>query len=90
MAVTELEQGGVQVSTYGEINEHAVINSVGAKKVFPINLPPTAQTNPSTVLSYDVNGDLQYIDETIAGVTYRTTLSYTARVLTGISAAVQL
>jgi hypothetical protein len=51
---------------------------------------PTAGNNPSTTLSYDVNGDLQYIDETIGSDTYRTTLTYTARVLVGISEAVKL
>jgi hypothetical protein len=53
---------------------------------------PTDATknNPATTLSYDVNGDLQYIDEVISGVTYRTTLTYTARVLNGISATVAL
>lgn len=51
---------------------------------------PTSGNNPSTALSYDVNGDLQYIDETINGTTYRTTLTYTARVLVGISEAVEL
>ena len=51
---------------------------------------PTDATknNSSTALLYDGNGDLQYIDETISGTTYRTTLTYTARVLVGISAAV--
>lgn len=50
---------------------------------------PTEGNNPSTVLSYDGNGDLQYIDETINGTTYRTTLTYSSRVLVGISAAVE-
>ena len=51
---------------------------------------PTDATknNSVTALLYDVNGDLQYIDETIGATTYRTTLTYTARVLVGISAAV--
>jgi hypothetical protein len=49
-----------------------------------------ASINSSTALSYDINGDLQYIDETINGVTYRTTLGYTSRVLTSISEAVEL
>lgn len=51
---------------------------------------PTSGTNPSTVLSYDGNGDLQYITETIGADQYRTTLTYAARVLTNISAAVKL
>ena len=32
--------------------------------------------NPSTTLSYDVDGNLQYIDELIGATTYRTTLTY--------------
>lgn len=53
---------------------------------------PTDSTknNSSTALSYDENGDLQYIDETIGAVTYRTTLTYDTRVLVGISEAVVL
>ena len=52
---------------------------------------PTDPTknNPSTVLSYDGSGNLQYIDETIGGHVYRTTLSYTSNILTGVSSAVQ-
>lgn len=50
----------------------------------------TTSINSSTALSYDINGDLQYIDETIGTATYRTTLTYTARVLVGISEAVKL
>ena len=48
-----------------------------------------SKNNGSTALSYDANGDLQYVDETIDGTTYRTTLSYTSRVLSGISEAVE-
>ena len=53
--------------------------------------PPTddSKNNGSTALSYDANGDLQYVDETIDGTTYRTTLSYTSRVLSGVSEAVE-
>ena len=52
---------------------------------------PTDATknNPSTVLSYDGSGNLQYIDETIGAHVYRTTLSYTSNVLSGVSAVVQ-
>jgi hypothetical protein len=52
---------------------------------------PTDATknNSSTALLYDGNGDLQYIDETIGTDVYRTTLTYTARVLVGISKAVK-
>jgi hypothetical protein len=64
---------------------HAVL--VEGQQVVPTD--PT-QSNPSTVLSYDGNGDLQYITETIGADQYRTTLTYAARVLTNISAAVKL
>jgi hypothetical protein len=60
------------------------------RMVQPGQTLPTSGLNPSTALSYDVNGDLQYIDETIAGTTYRTTLTYVARVLSAISSAVEL
>lgn len=60
------------------------------RMVQPGQTLPTSGLNPSTVLSYDENGDLQYIDETIGSDTYRTTLTYTARVLVGISEAVKL
>ena len=51
---------------------------------------PTEGNNPSTSLSYDIDGNLQYIDETIGATTYRTTLTYTSGVLTGVSEAVEL
>ena len=60
------------------------------RMVQPGQTLPTSGLNPSTALSYDENGDLQYIDETIGTTTYRTTLTYIDRVLTGISAAVEL
>lgn len=47
MSEPEIRQGGNQVSSYCEILEHAEIDGVKGKKVFPIILPPTAQTNPS-------------------------------------------
>jgi len=53
-------------------------------------LLPTEGNNPSTTLSYDIDGNLQYIDETIGAKTYRTTLTYTSGVLTGVSEAVEL
>ena len=83
-------------------DETARIGGVDGKKVFVIDDSgnqiidfggeklPTEGDNPATALSYDVNGDLQYIDETIDGTTYRTTLTYIDRVLSGISAAVEL
>ena len=41
--------------------------------------------NGSGVLAYDENGDLSTITKTIGAVSYIKTLTYTARVLTGIS-----
>ena len=90
MSDSSITGGGLTSPSKVERLETAKINGVHGKKVFPIDLPPTAQTNPSTALSYDVNGDLQYIDVTIGSTTYRTTLTYTDRVLTGISEAVEL
>jgi len=51
---------------------------------------PTDATknNSETDLSYDGDGNLQYIDETIGATVYRTTLTYTAGVLTNVSPAV--
>jgi hypothetical protein len=51
---------------------------------------PTEGNNPSITLSYDIDGNLQYIDETIGAKTYRTTLTYTGGVLTGVSEVVEL
>ena len=69
-----------------EYAENALIGGVAGKKVFPINLPPTAQTNPSLVLSYDESGNLTRIDKVIGGITYFKTFSYTGSELTGVSA----
>ena len=41
--------------------------------------------NGSGVLAYDGNGDLSTITKTIGAVSYIKTLTYTTRVLTGIS-----
>jgi len=41
--------------------------------------------NSSLVLTYDGNGDLSTITKTIGAVSYIKTLTYTTRVLTGIS-----
>lgn len=65
----------------------AVINPDGTQIS---NALPTSGNNPSTALSYDVDGNLQYIDETIGSTTYRTTLTYSAGVLVGVSEAVEL
>lgn len=51
---------------------------------------PTSGNNPSTVLAYDVDGNLSTIIETINSVQYQTTLTYSSGILTNISSAVQL
>ena len=64
---------------------HAVL--VEGQDVVPTS--PT-KNNPSTVLSYNAQGKLQYLDKTINGVVYRKTFTYDgSNVLIGISAAVQ-
>lgn len=91
MAVSESGQGGLQATTYAEEQEHAIVGGVAAKKVFPIDLPPTAQTNGSIVLGYDGSGNLTTITKTIGTVQYRKTLTYNgSNVLTDISVWVQL
>lgn len=65
-----------QPATALEWNEHAVVNGVAAKKVFPISLPPTVQTNGSMVLGYDVSGNLTTITKTINSVQYQKVLTY--------------
>lgn len=90
MANNEMEQGGKQASTYGELEEHAVVGGVAGKKVFPIDLQPLAQTNPSQVLGY-TGSNLTTVTKTINGVQYQQTLTYDgSNNLTGISAWVQL
>ena len=59
--------------------------------VTSVETPPTdpSRTNPSTVLSY--TGDhLDTITETISGVDYQTTITYTGDKITGVSAVVQI
>jgi len=73
-----------------EYAENAIIDGVSGKKVFPIDLPPTGQTNPSSTLAYDGDGNLSTITKVINGVSYQKTLGYTDGVLTDISVWVQL
>ena len=63
-----------------EYAENAIINGVSGKKVFPVNLPPTAQTNASIVLENadPVVASTQDITKTIGTTTYTRTLSYNA------------
>jgi len=85
----EIKQGGTAASSYGELEEHAVIDGVHAKKVFPIVLNPLAQTNPSLVLTY-TSGDLTKIEKTINAVTYEKMLTWTGGVLTAVSSWSQI
>jgi len=73
-----------------EYAENAIIDGVSGKKVFPIDLPPTGQTNPSSTLTYDGDGNLSTITKVINGVSYQKTLTYAGNVLTNISSWVQL
>lgn len=65
-----------QPATPLDWNEHAVVNGVAAKKTFPINLPPTIQTNPSLELTYDGVGNLTIVTKTIGSTSYTKTLTY--------------
>ena len=87
MSVSETNWGvpGSKQHTPAEVDEHAVISGVHAKKTFPIALPPTAQTNPSLVLTYDGSNQLTGIALTISGTTYSRTLTWTNNILTALS-----
>jgi len=61
-----------------EWEEHAKVDGVSAKKVFPIQLNPLAQTNPSIALTY-TNGLLTQVQKTIGSTTYTKTLTYNAQ-----------
>ncbi len=87
MSVSEDNFGvpGSRQHTPAEIDEHAIVDGVHAKKVFPVELQPLAQTNPSYVLSYDGSNQCTQIDATMAGTTYRKTITWTGGVATAIS-----
>jgi hypothetical protein len=90
MSGTYLTGGGTKVPSEAERLEHAQIEGVHGKKVFPIDLPPTGQTNPSQVLAY-TGPNLTSITKTINGVDYQQTLTYDgSNNLIGISAWVKL
>jgi hypothetical protein len=89
MSGSYLTGGGTRVPSTAEQLEHAQIDGVHGKKVFPIDLPPTAQTNSSQVLGY-TDSNLTTITKTINGVQYRQTLTYDGANLVGISAWVKL
>jgi len=75
---------GSQPHTPVEMSEHAIVDSVHAKKVFPIALPPTAQTNASYVLTY-TSDELTGIAMTIGTTVYNRTLTWTSNSVTAIS-----
>ena len=89
-----VSQGVVPFVTSAGNRKSALVDTDGKLQTDTVidETPPTdsSKNNGSTALSYDANGDLQYVDETIDGTTYRTTLSYTSRVLSGVSEAVEL
>ena len=58
-----------------EYAENAIVDGVSAKKVFPIVLPPTAQTNPSYVLTRNGSGYITSIAQTIGATTYTKTIT---------------
>jgi len=61
-----------------EWEEHAVVDGVKGKKVFPVILPPTAQTNPSISLSNDdeVAVSNKTVTMTINGIPYQKILNF--------------
>ena len=87
MSVSETNWGvaGSKHHTPAEVDEHAIIDDVHAKKVFPIELQPLAQTNPSYALTYDGDNQCTQIDLTVAGTTYTKTITWTDGVATAIS-----
>ena len=91
LETADIEIGAVEIKD-ATTDTRAVVGANGLE-VLPNEVPPTdaSKNNPSTALSYDGSGNLQYIDETIAGTTYRTTLTYDgSNVLQSVSAAVEL
>jgi hypothetical protein len=86
MSGSYLDGGGNQVPSKAERLEHAQISGVHGKKVFPITLPPTAQTNPSLVITYNASDQISTIAKTIGVTTYTKTYTYTDNLLTGVSA----
>lgn len=78
-----------------DFSEHGRVGGVSTGQAFKFVAPidgglPTDGNNSSITLSYDGSDNLQYIDETIGGTTYRTTLTYTGGKLTGVSSAVEV
>lgn len=64
-----------------EYAETAVIDGVNGKKVFPIDLPPTGQTNPSIEYDYTDPSSI-VIQETIGTDVYQQTITISGTVAT--------
>lgn len=77
MSGSYLTGGGTQVPSDAERLEHAQIDGVHGKKVFPIDLPPTAQTNASVAITESVDGTVttKTITKTINGTNYVKTVA---------------
>ena len=80
MSVSEDTYGvqGSKQHTPIEVEEHAIVGGVAAKKVFPIELTPTAQTNASLTISYNAEGEVVKIEKTIGSTSYTKVISKNA------------
>jgi len=76
MSKNYLDDGGLQVPSKAESLEHAQISGVHGKKVFPIDLPPTAQTNSSVSITESTIGTVTTttIQKTIDSDVYQQTI----------------
>ena len=77
------------------LSEHGRVGGLSTGQPFKFVTPidgatPLEGNNPSLALTYDVNGDLETLTKSVGGTDYTKTLSYTARVLTSISAWVEV
>ena len=64
-----------------EYAENALINGVSGKKVFVVDLPPTAQTNSSTQYDYSDPNSI-VIQQTIGSDVYRQTITLSTGIAT--------
>ena len=66
-----------QSMTPAEWEEHSIIDGVHGKKVFPIDLPPTAQTNSSLSITEATVGTVttKTIQKTIGADVYQKTIA---------------
>lgn len=70
---------------YGTVSDETLQN-IATNILSGIGGLPTAGNNPSLVLGYDGSDNLTTVTQTIGGVQYRQTLTYTGGILTGVSA----